>query len=285
MSTSMILDLHGRTASFARKMGDEARRNPAHTPDSRAEMLGMEAAFTRESEVIILDPDAGRLLGALAEQFPTDYELQESDVSYRHTVLWFEEIPEIPVTSQTLATLFKTDPERNLQGIALPVIQWSTGQSVNVCPLIMMPERHNAMNAWSIPWGFGRSIDVLVERSQNPIRPTLEIAGADIDILRLTGAFLLLRRQGLLEEEKLPIPRQLRRRLERDRITFTETALYLHLPAGHPAPERRGGDVEWSRRWLVRGHWRNQWYPSEQVHRTIWISPYVKGPEDRPFIG
>jgi len=36
-------------------------------------------------------------------------------------------------------------------------------------------------------------------------------------------------------------------------------------------------------RFIVRGHWRNQWYPSLADHRQIWISPYVKGPEDAPL--
>lgn len=41
--------------------------------------------------------------------------------------------------------------------------------------------------------------------------------------------------------------------------------------------------TKWRHRWLVGGHMRNQWYPSENVHRLIWISPYIKGPEDKPF--
>lgn len=36
-------------------------------------------------------------------------------------------------------------------------------------------------------------------------------------------------------------------------------------------------------RWWVRGHFRAQWYPSQQAHRVVWIAPYIKGPEDKPF--
>lgn len=45
---------------------------------------------------------------------------------------------------------------------------------------------------------------------------------------------------------------------------------------------------EYSRRWLVRGHWR--WQPMKDketglaVKKRIWINPHVKGPEDKPFI-
>jgi hypothetical protein len=43
-------------------------------------------------------------------------------------------------------------------------------------------------------------------------------------------------------------------------------------------------EANYSHRFIVSGHWRNQWYPSGQVHRQIWISPYVKGPEDQPLV-
>jgi hypothetical protein len=44
-----------------------------------------------------------------------------------------------------------------------------------------------------------------------------------------------------------------------------------------------GEGPDWQYRWITRGHWRNQWYPSLGEHRQIWIAPYVKGPEDKPF--
>lgn len=42
---------------------------------------------------------------------------------------------------------------------------------------------------------------------------------------------------------------------------------------------------EWRHRWVVRGHWRNHWYPSLKDHRPVWISPYLKGPADAPLLG
>lgn len=52
----------------------------------------------------------------------------------------------------------------------------------------------------------------------------------------------------------------------------------------HPGRGNPGTEVEWSHRWLVRGHWRQQWYASEGVHRAIYINPHIKGPEDKPLI-
>jgi hypothetical protein len=40
----------------------------------------------------------------------------------------------------------------------------------------------------------------------------------------------------------------------------------------------------WSHRWIVKGHWRNQWYPSMQQHRPRWIPRHIKGPEHLPLV-
>ncbi len=37
-------------------------------------------------------------------------------------------------------------------------------------------------------------------------------------------------------------------------------------------------------RWLVRGHWRRQWYPGAQVHRVIWIDEHEAGVADHPLL-
>jgi hypothetical protein len=58
----------------------------------------------------------------------------------------------------------------------------------------------------------------------------------------------------------------------------------LRREAGDEPPGEENGEANYSHRFIVSGHWRNQWYPSEKLHRQIWISPYVKGPEDKPLI-
>lgn len=42
--------------------------------------------------------------------------------------------------------------------------------------------------------------------------------------------------------------------------------------------------ANYSHRFIVHGFWRNQWYPSDEIHRQIYIDDYVKGPEDKPLI-
>jgi hypothetical protein len=44
------------------------------------------------------------------------------------------------------------------------------------------------------------------------------------------------------------------------------------------------GERKYDHRWVVSGHWRKQWYPSEGRHKWRYIAAYVKGPEDAPLV-
>lgn len=62
------------------------------------------------------------------------------------------------------------------------------------------------------------------------------------------------------------------------------TVVRLRRPAQERDPDAEHRTVDWQSRWIVGGHWRNQWYASLGVHRQVWISPYAKGPEDKPLV-
>jgi hypothetical protein len=77
-----------------------------------------------------------------------------------------------------------------------------------------------------------------------------------------------------LERERTPVQPEYRivtlRRMEEDREKAAKEEGERH-------------SVEWQWSWTTTGHWRRQWYPVEQEHRTIWIDEYVKGPLDKPL--
>jgi hypothetical protein len=69
------------------------------------------------------------------------------------------------------------------------------------------------------------------------------------------------------------------------RRTRTDLITYLSYSAGEHRG-RRDDDAatrSYSHRWVVRGHWRRQWYPSQNRHIPIWITEYVAGPPDLPI--
>lgn len=91
----------------------------------------------------------------------------------------------------------------------------------------------------------------------------------------------------IITSERRQAARPLRR--EAQRLGYDPHAprvIELRRPTQRDSdPEgERTRDVEWTHRWISRGHWRNQWYPSEGRHKQIRIPASVKGPEHLPLI-
>lgn len=91
--------------------------------------------------------------------------------------------------------------------------------------------------------------------------------------------------QKIAATTQRPFPRQIRRNLPKKYLAepiiqiinlrakeYDESQAYYEETAKHG----------FSSRWIVRGHWRNQWYASLGMHKPIFIHPHVKGPEGTP---
>lgn len=96
------------------------------------------------------------------------------------------------------------------------------------------------------------------------------------------GTFL---RQRLLSAEKQPTSRAVLRRLKPHEfrpytrvVALRRTQQKAPVLAGENTVSR---EYQWQ--WTVRGHVRQQWYPSTQSHLPVWIHPHVAGPEDKPL--
>lgn len=50
----------------------------------------------------------------------------------------------------------------------------------------------------------------------------------------------------------------------------------------HKDEDDEHGEVEWSHRWWVRGHWRQ--IVAKEGPRLVWVRPHIKGPEEKPLI-
>jgi hypothetical protein len=114
---------------------------------------------------------------------------------------------------------------------------------------------------------------------------------ARIALQRTILATWLLMGQTLVRSEQMTAPRAARRRIERLDPVLDPTVRYIDLRRARTEPSDRTDDDfgkgtrEYRHRWIVRGHWRNQYYPSRNDHRPIWIDPHFAGPEDKPLLG
>jgi len=139
--------------------------------------------------------------------------------------------------------------------------------------------------------------DVDTERYAKYAVGDMHLTDETPNIKRFLLALLMLLNQTVTEVKKEEADRATARRFRRMGLPSNYTIVRLRR---HKNINRLEGEtlVEWAHRWIVRGHWRNQpvgenhpdvekgiarqdadgnWY-----HR-VWISPYVKGPEDKPF--
>jgi hypothetical protein len=134
---------------------------------------------------------------------------------------------------------------------------------------------------WAIGWRFGHHLGMLhfhddddaVERAAKPMMG------------RLWLAFLLFVQQRKLVLSSQPVlnhgaRKRLARVLEWEPLVHVVQLRRLQSASGERSD---AASFEYSCQWLVRGHWRNQYFPASATHRPIWVNPHVKGPGDKPF--
>ena len=93
-----------------------------------------------------------------------------------------------------------------------------------------------------------------------------------------------LMQQTLSVSERRPADRPERRRCARANLPSDVVVVRLRRRSVDDEASHDGEGVPWSHRWLVSGHWRNQWLPSRAAHRLQWIIGHVKGPAGKPLL-
>lgn len=120
-------------------------------------------------------------------------------------------------------------------------------------------------------------------RVENPYREH-DMEFPHHDFAKMLCALWLLVRQRIALRERVQPERAIRRRLAREGIPEPGISVIRLRQPESSAAVGEATEVEWSRRWIVGGHWRNQYHPSDGSHVPTWIAPYVKGPEDKPLV-
>ena len=102
-------------------------------------------------------------------------------------------------------------------------------------------------------------------------------------------AMRLAREESLSEKTSETVGGSSSRKKQKDRKIATVTCSSLRRHRYASEAEREAEAREFSHRWIVRGHMRNQPIGPRnakggQKHMRVWIAPYVKGPEDKPLV-
>ncbi len=108
------------------------------------------------------------------------------------------------------------------------------------------------------------------------------------DVLSLAKAqVVMVQAFWRLASQFRPLPERAPRGIWRDytrRVRPQKDVTVIRLRRGREGEQAEPAGRGLSVQFPVRGHWRNQWFPSIEAHRQVWISPYVKGPEGAPFV-
>lgn len=116
-------------------------------------------------------------------------------------------------------------------------------------------------------------------------RSVIERSEVETAVMAFPKAFWTITQQRLTEIISENPPRYVRRRLAREESALANKRVkYVKLRRVTYAYVGGTKEVDWTHRWMVDGHWRNQWLPSVEMHRQQFILPYVKGPEDKPLL-
>jgi hypothetical protein len=122
---------------------------------------------------------------------------------------------------------------------------------------------------WWFTWPFG-----VANPSQNAPRSAV----------RPIQCLLRLMQQTITTRESAPPSKPFRKRWAKAGMGEQREVVVVRLRRPDSRDPEAHRQVEWDHRWLVSGHWRNQWFPSSGMHRQVWISPYIKGPDDLPLV-
>ncbi|MGC4151481.1 MAG: hypothetical protein QM628_00185 [Propionicimonas sp.] len=138
------------------------------------------------------------------------------------------------------------------------------------------------------------SAGVAVWASQHDLVPVtaILIAGAEQDLTAAAAQDMLL--AWLMSAWTLMVEPTLSDRRTIDPAPGTEgagrtwdtrsvTLVDLRRIRRRPIPAGDGSH-ELHHRFMVRGHWRQQYHPSDRSHRLRWIAPYMKGPDGAPLL-
>lgn len=168
-------------------------------------------------------------------------------------------------------------------------------ESTGVCVIhFCSPNSKQVVPVTLSPWSYGNTMQTHVEQidvmgghgTEEAIKQG-EYSG--LDLLRLfTAAHLFLKQKVAGQRREAPAWREMDRSLKQRNRPRDLDIQVVYLREREPAGVASDGvrrTVEWSCRWWVglstAGFWRNQ--PTKDGPRRILISPYVKGPSDKPL--
>ncbi len=239
-----------------------------------AEQTARESATTIGSTSLIwCDPPMTDLIAAAADTYPPEPFLEHNLPSPHGIVIFAKPLPAV-----------WQDQYAETERRELSAITWATGLSTD-------DRQTLSIAGWEPRTGIDRYRDPDLTIYYSGLRlasyvlglygATPEDQGGPAGTNRILQTFAALSRTPLVRDESAPGSKAARQAAARAGLQDRPIRrVYLRRPQDGPAEleaaraERAGRPP---RAHWVRGHWKDQWYPSIEEHRTIWVSGYPRG--------
>jgi hypothetical protein len=292
----------GRDEDYDREIADSATAK-GYTP-SMVEVIARKGA-----EIALAYGDTFYLSAAIADtimqaarQLPDDVRLERELVPVAHGFIWFER--DVPFAAPRWGDSLEhmqhvralswapVGPDDRAASIALRDQARIVEVSDGLLYCTYLTQQGVPCRAETLGMPFGRPINLHKwdiqrqhERGEADVVPDLYEAPEVAERMKFLIALFAFMASKIVVTETQHAPRATQRRLEAKGSTLPPLVRVVMLRkrahvTGETAEHKL---VEWSCRWIVSGHWRNQFYPSDGTHRLKYILPYDKGPEGKPL--
>ena len=250
-------------------------------PEMIADQLHAEIASLEQSDLYWASSEMSTLLASAAQSLPATI-LHPDDLPTPFGLVVFES----PIRA------LDSDLTDN-DTLQVSAMAWARGENPKAGDVVHLEffedsakfgfqgELGRLMYLGASTWPFGQAADdmtIFADREPATQASLIE------DRKLLHSFFLLLAQKAVEVQERHP-QRQERRQAQREGRPEPRPVRVVGLqarPVYEKSDEQR--EVEWSHRWVVKPHWRRQWYPSQGRHYPKFIMSYVKGPEDLPLV-
>jgi hypothetical protein len=275
-----FLDSHG-----AEQVAEQAREFALKTYGlsvSAADILSLERDALRQADTFYMEPSIQELLQNSASTFPRDIAIGDIGFPYPYGFLCFASPIDAPYHPDPCIGKWIGFAWSALDEIesSSPKSPWPDG------PAVQVSYYHEDLSRNKLPilastqlWSYSENVNDWERAHSARLQGT---EGPHV-FVAMCLAWLT---QKLARVESTQATRPIRRRLERDGWHLKDAVVrrIILRPIDRANYGRSDSETStWSCQWIVRSHWRNQYYSREKSHRPIWVLAHVKGPPDKPL--
>jgi hypothetical protein len=256
------------------------------------------------SEPVYIGRDICQMLGAVAAQGVPPWTLTDELPLVQRGFCWFEANPgyrdpndhNAELTALSWAPYWMSHVLKDGKEQTAITIDGPAPGALRASRVLMIhpwySPRQLGHRGITAPWvpvvmTFGSSSGQISDVRASDKEPLNQSEKYDIAFLAsVFGTLSLFAKQRLLTSERQQVDRHARKRIAKEAPLVDPTVRVVKLRTretiSHDA-DRGEAHVDWACRWMVRGHWRQQFFPSRKAHQPIWITPHIKGPDDKPL--